>query len=87
MNSDFIPIDYDYFDFEGRNYARIIGRNSKGKRLCVIDSCDVYLWAILKPNIAKPKIDKLIKKPFNATALNLIILLKKLCSFFISLNV
>jgi DNA polymerase I/DNA polymerase-2 len=62
MQTDFIPIDYDYFDFEGRNYAKIIGRNSKGKRLCVIDTCPVYLWAILKPNIAKPKIDKLIKK-------------------------
>ena len=45
ITTDFIPVDYDYFDFEGRNYAKIIGRNSKGKRVCVIDSCQIYLWA------------------------------------------
>jgi len=59
---EFIPIDYNYFDFDGRNYAKIIGRNSQGKRICVIDSCDVYFWAILKGNINKTKINKLIKK-------------------------
>ncbi len=59
---DFIPIDYDYFDFEGRNYAKIIGRNSNGKRVCVIDSCPVYLWAILKSGLKQGKINKLIKK-------------------------
>jgi len=62
ITTDFIPIDYNYFDFEGRNYARITGRNSQGKRVCVIDSCDVYFWAILKKNISKIKINKLIKK-------------------------
>ena len=62
MKTDFIPIDYDYFDFEGRNYAKIIGRNSKGKRICVIDSCPVYLWAILEKSLKKEEINKLIKK-------------------------
>jgi len=62
ITTDFIPIDYNYFDFEGRNYARITGRNSQGKRVCVIDSCDVYFWAILKKKISKIKINKLIKK-------------------------
>ena len=62
INTDFIPIDYDYFDFEGRNYAKIIGRNSQGKRVCVIDSCPVYLWAILKDGLKQSKINKLIKK-------------------------
>ena len=61
MKLDFIPLDYDYFDFEGRNYARIIGRDSKGKRICVIDSCPVYLWAILKDGLKHEKINKLIK--------------------------
>lgn len=61
METDFIPIDYDYFDFQGRNYIRIIGRNSKGKRICVVDSCDVYFWAVLKDNLKKEKIDKLIE--------------------------
>ena len=59
---DFIPIDYDYFDFKGRNYIKIIGRSKAGKRICVIDSCDVYLWAILKDKTSKSKISKLIKK-------------------------
>jgi len=64
MKTDFIPIDYDYFDFNGRNYAKIIGRNSQGKRICIIDSCPVYLWAILDDKLKskQSKIDKLIKK-------------------------
>ena len=62
MKTEFIPIDYDYFDFEGRNYIKIIGRDSKGKRICVIDSCDVYFWAILKEKVKQKEIDKLIEK-------------------------
>ena len=55
METDFIPIDYDYFDFQGRNYAKIIGRNNKGKRICIIDSCPVYFWVILKDNLKQKK--------------------------------
>src|SRR3989338_7894682 len=62
MKTDFIPLDYDYFDFQGRNFIRIIGRNGKGKRICVVDSCDVYLWAILKGDLEKEKIKKLSEK-------------------------
>ena len=62
MKINFIPIDYDYFDWQGRNYARIIGRNEKGKRICVIDTCPIYFWAILKQGTNKPKINKLIEK-------------------------
>ena len=62
MKTDFIPIDYDYFDWRGRNYVKIIGRNEKGQRVCIIDSCDVYFWAILKNNINQKKLDKLISK-------------------------
>jgi len=53
MKTDFIPIDYDFFDFQGKNYAKIIGRNSQGHRVCIIDSCPIYLWAILKDNLKK----------------------------------
>ena len=60
MKTDFIPIDYDYFDFQGKNFCKIIGRNSDKKRICVIDSCEVYLWAILKDNLKKEKRKKLI---------------------------
>jgi DNA polymerase elongation subunit (family B) len=62
MKTEFIPIDYDYFDFEGRNYAKIIGRNNQGKRICIIDSCDVYFWAILKEKISQKQTEKLIEK-------------------------
>ena len=62
MKSTFIPIDYDYFDFNGKNYALIIGRDENSKRICVIDECPTYLWAILKPNLSQDKIQKLIKK-------------------------
>jgi len=62
MKSTFIPIDYDYFDFNGKNYALIIGRNENSKKVCVIDECDVYLWAILKPDLKEAKIKKLINK-------------------------
>jgi len=33
MKTKFIPIDYDYFDWQGRNYTKIIGRNEKGQRM------------------------------------------------------
>jgi len=62
MKIEFIPVDYDYFDFQGKNHAKIIGRDNKGKRVCVIDSCPVYLWAILKDKVEGEKIDKLIEK-------------------------
>lgn len=59
MDFQFIPIDYDYFDFEGRNYVRIIGRNEKGKRVCLIDTCPIYLWAILEENLEKKDVEKI----------------------------
>ena len=58
----FIPLDYDYFDWEGRNYLRIIGRNEKGKRLCVIDKFNPYLWAVLKKGTSEKQIQELRKE-------------------------
>jgi DNA polymerase I/DNA polymerase-2 len=62
MKFEFIPIDYDYFDFEGRNYIKIIGRDKSGKRVCVIDSCEVYFWAILKDKLNQKQIQKVKEK-------------------------
>jgi len=62
MKIDFIPIDYDYFDYEGRNYVKIVGRDDKGKRVCIIDTCPVYIWAVLKQDTKPKKIEKLIQK-------------------------
>src|SRR4030042_3855590 len=61
METLFIPLDYDYFDWEGKNYLRIIGRNEKGKRLCIIDKFNPYLWAILKKEINEKQIKEVIK--------------------------
>ena len=58
----FIPIDYDYFDYEGRNYASIIGRSEDGKKVCVVDSCDVYFWAIVKERVSEKRIESICKK-------------------------
>jgi DNA polymerase elongation subunit (family B) len=62
MKIEFIPIDYDYFDFEGRNYAKVIGRDQKGKRVCLVDTCDVFFWAILKDKLSQKEIKKLQEK-------------------------
>lgn len=56
IDIDFIPIDYDYFDFEDKNYIKVIGRTLDNKRVCLIDKCNVYFWVILKENISDRKI-------------------------------
>jgi DNA polymerase elongation subunit (family B) len=61
MEIKFIPIDYDYFDFEGKNYVKIYGRDPDKKTICVIDSFNPYFWAILKENISIKKISELIE--------------------------
>jgi len=62
MKTNFIPVDYDYFDWKGRNYIKLIGRNDKGKRVCVIDSFEPYFYAILKGKTSEKKIQKIMKK-------------------------
>jgi len=57
----FIPIDYDYFDYEGRNFARIFGRNKEGEKVCVIDSFEPYFWAILKEGLSEKRIKEIIE--------------------------
>ena len=62
MQFEFIPIDYNYFDFNGRNYVQIIGRTDRGTRVCVVDSYDANFYLILKPNADAKKIAKKIAK-------------------------
>lgn len=57
MKIEFIPIDYEPFDFEGRNYLRITGRTGEGKKICVIDSFEPFLYAILKTEYEKKASD------------------------------
>ena len=59
---NFIPIDYDYFDYQGKNYAKIIGITDKNEKACIIDSFEPYFWAILKPKISDKKIKQIQTK-------------------------
>ncbi len=54
-----MPVDYDYFDFDGRNYVRMIGRDGDGKKVCVVDSYDANFYVILKRDA---DVDKVVKK-------------------------
>jgi DNA polymerase elongation subunit (family B) len=59
---NFIPIDYDYFDFSGKNYVKIVGRDDKGKRACIIDEFQPYFWAIFEEGTSERKIAEIEQK-------------------------
>ena len=48
MKFKFLPIDYDYFDFNGQNCVRMIGRDDKGRKVCVVDYYEANFWLILE---------------------------------------
>ena len=60
MKFKFLPIDYDYFDFNGRNYVRMIGRDEKGMKICVVDQYEANFWLILNKDANAEKIVKQI---------------------------
>ena len=62
MEINFIPLDYDYFDWQGRNYVRVIGRDEKGKRVCIVDKYEPFFWAIFKKHVSEKKINEIIEK-------------------------
>jgi len=62
MQINFIPIDYDYFDYQGKNYAKIIGRTDKDKKVCIIDTFQPYFWAIFKSKTPDKKIEQIQSK-------------------------
>lgn len=62
MKLKFIPIEYDYFDYKGKNYAKIIGRDENGKRVCLIDNFEPSLWAIFKDKTSEKKIKQIQEK-------------------------
>lgn len=67
MKTTFAPIDYDYFDFEDRNYVFMIGRAENGKKICVVDSYEPNFWIILKKEYEKDA-EKLAEKISNVKA-------------------
>jgi DNA polymerase elongation subunit (family B) len=62
MEINFIPIDYDYFDWQERNYVKVIGRLENGKKACIIDSFEPYFWAILKSKVKESRIKQIQDK-------------------------
>ncbi|NPE26890.1 hypothetical protein HNV12_02715 [Methanococcoides sp. SA1] len=58
---DFMPIDYDYFDFEGRNFVKMVGRDGEGRRVCVVDSYEANFYLILESGADEGKILEKIK--------------------------
>jgi len=51
MKISFIPIDYDYFDMDGKTYIKIYGRDGKGKSCCLIDETTDFFYILSKnPN-------------------------------------
>lgn len=59
---NFLPIDYDYFDFNGKNYVKITGRDEKGKRVLVVDEFEFYFWAIFEDGTSERKIREIAEE-------------------------
>ena len=57
-----MPIDYEALELEDKSYVRIIGRTGSGKRVCLINDCDIYFWAVVKEGISDKKIESLREK-------------------------
>ena len=62
MELEFMPIDYEALELEDKSYVRIIGRTGSGKRVCLINDCDIYFWAVVKEGISDKKIESLREK-------------------------
>ena len=59
---NFIPLDYDSFDFQDKNYIKIVGRTEDGKKACIIDDFPAYFWVILQKGLKDKQIKKLQNK-------------------------
>ena len=62
METNFIPIDYEPFDYDGRNHLKIFGRNGHNEQICIVDTCPIYMWAILKQGVTQNMIKELEKE-------------------------
>ncbi len=62
MEVDFIPLSYEDFELNGRSYMKIFGKTKSHKNICIIDTCDSYFWAILKPKLSDSSIKKIQEK-------------------------
>jgi len=62
ISVEFIPIDFDTIDLEGKSYVRMFGRTSEGKSCCVLDTTDAYFWVIPKPGVDLEKFSEKVAK-------------------------
>jgi len=62
MKLKFIPLDYQNFDFNSKNYILIYGRTIEGKKAVLVDCIQSYLWAILEPGLNDKQIENLKEK-------------------------
>ena len=60
MEFNFVPVDFGYFDYDGKNYIQLIGRNGEGKKICLIDSYEPNFWVILDDDADAKKIEESI---------------------------
>lgn len=59
---EFLPIDYDYFDFQGRNFVKMVGRDGDGRKVCVVDSYEANFYLVLESGAdEKEVIDEVMK--------------------------
>ncbi|MFH1451915.1 MAG: DNA-directed DNA polymerase [archaeon] len=61
MEIKFVPVDFEPFDFEGKNYIKLVGRTDKGKKICVVDSYEPNFYVVLKSGAGK-KAEKIAEK-------------------------
>ena len=62
MEIEFIPLDYECFDYQNKNYMKIFGKIFGDKKVCAIDNCDIYFWVILKRGVGDKKIKEIEDK-------------------------
>ncbi len=57
-----MPLDYDSFDYNAKNYVKIYGKDSSQNSVCLIHTCPIYMWATLSENATEDQINNLIEK-------------------------
>lgn len=59
MKLKFVPLDYDYFDFNGENIVRVMGRDEKWKRVCLLEKIEPYFFVVLQENVSEKRITQI----------------------------
>jgi DNA polymerase I len=57
----FIPLEYEAFDHDGKNFIKIIGRNQDNEKICVVDSYSPNFYLILEDSASPEEITKQVQ--------------------------